>query len=412
LDTVDDPRHRRGKRWDLDVLLGMVLAGMLCGCKSLLDVEKLSELMSRAARRLLGMDRRVPDTTMRTLLCSLLPEAIRALLHRQIRSAHRRKALHPELPISMVAIDGKHTSLPSCDDHYAQRQTADDGSLLGVLRTMTCCLVSSAGHPCMDAIPVHADTNEMATFPLCLSELMREYGNLDLFRLVAADAGSCSLENASLARSYRLHYLFGLKNTQPTLLAEARRLLGCVPVERADASSEDHLSGARTVVRRLYLTAQMAGFGWEHLQTVLRIESQTFAYGQCVHEENRYYVCSLASDRLTPAQWLAQVRRYWMVENGPHWTLDVAFEEDDHPWIEASPQGALAVALLRRVACNMLSLFRSVTLRSETSRAVPWKELIGSLHAALLTATVQDLFRLRDRAAVSCTATASQPAPC
>lgn len=411
LEHVDDPRRPRGKRWELHTLLGVVLAGMLCGCNSLLEVEKLSALMSRAARRLLGIGRRVPDTTMRTTLCALLPQAIRALLHRQIRSAHRRKALHPELPISMVAIDGKHSSLPSCDDHYAQRQTAADGSLLGVLRTMTCCLVSVAGHPCMDAIPVPADTNEMATFPLCLSELMRVYGNLDLFRLVAADAGSCSLQNASLTRSYRLHYLFGLKNTQPTLLAEARRLLGCVPVERAQACSEDPLSGSRIVVRRLYLTTQMAGFGWEHLQTVLRIESQTFAYGRCLHEENRYYVCSLAADRLTPTQWLALVRRYWMVENGPHWTLDVAFHEDEHPWIEAHPKGALIVALLRRVACNMLSLFRCVTLRAETSRAVPWKDLIGSLYVTMLTATEQDLFRLRARAAVSRTATASLPAP-
>lgn len=156
----------------------------------------------------------------------------------------------------------------------------------------------------------------------------------------------------------------------------------------------------------------MAGFGWEHLQTVLPIESQTFAYGKCVHEENRYYVCSLASDRLTPAQWLALVRRYGMVENGPHWTLDVAFEEDDHPWIEADPQGALAVALLRRVACNMLSLFRAVTLRAESSRAAPWKDIIEQLALALLTAIDQDLFRLRDRAAIPIAADPSLPAPC
>jgi hypothetical protein len=396
----------------LEVLLAVVLTGMLGGCKSLLDVEKLTVRMSRAARRLLGIGRRVPDTTLRTLLCEMLPQAIRPLLHRQIRAAHRRKALHSELPIGMAAIDGKHTALSSCDDHYAQRQTADDGSLIGVMRTMTCCLVSVAGHPCLDAIPVPADTNEMATFPQCLSELMRVYGNLDLFRLVAADAGSCSYENASLVRSYLLHYLFGLKNTQPTLLGEARRLLSSVPAELAQARSEDHLGGSRIVVRRLYLTAQMAGFGWEHLQTVLRIESQTFAYGKCVHEDNRYYVCSLASDRLTPAQWLALVRRYWMVENGPHWTLDVAFEEDDHPWIEQDPQGALAVALLRRVACNMLSLFRAVTLRAESSRAAPWKDIIEQLALALLTAIDQDLFRLRDRAAIPIAADPSLPAPC
>ena len=84
LDSVDDPRSARGRRWQLAALLAMVLVGMLTGCQSLLDVEQLSVLMTSAARRLLGISRRVPDTTMRTVLCGLLPEAIRSLLHRPL----------------------------------------------------------------------------------------------------------------------------------------------------------------------------------------------------------------------------------------------------------------------------------------------------------------------------------------
>jgi hypothetical protein len=60
-----------------------------------------------------------------------------------------------------------------------------------------------------------------------------------------ADAGSCSLENASLVRSHMLHYLFALKSTQPTLYKEAGRLLGALDVSQALAWSEDHLSGLR-----------------------------------------------------------------------------------------------------------------------------------------------------------------------
>jgi hypothetical protein len=66
----------------------------------------------------------------------------------------------------MVAVDGKTTTLPSCDDNYAQRRTAEGGALVGALRTMTCCLISTAALPCLDAIPIPADTNEMATFAL------------------------------------------------------------------------------------------------------------------------------------------------------------------------------------------------------------------------------------------------------
>jgi hypothetical protein len=88
---------------------------------------------------------RVPDTTMRTVLCELLSDALRSLLHRQVRAAYRTKALQPtQLPLGVVAIHGKTTTLPSCDDNYAQRRTAEGGALVGALRTMTCCLISAA----------------------------------------------------------------------------------------------------------------------------------------------------------------------------------------------------------------------------------------------------------------------------
>jgi hypothetical protein len=410
LEQVQDPRSARGKRWKLQTLLTVVLAGVLAGCTSLLGVEQLTEFMTRASRRLLGIARRVPDTTMRTALCTLAPEALRAVLHRQVLAAHRRNSLGLcGLPIGIVAIDGKSTAIPSCDDKYAQRQTAEGGVLVGVVRTMTCCLISAAGLPCLDAIPIPAQTNEMATFGCCVSELMRIYGQLDLFRMVAADAGSCSQENAAIARSHGLHYLFGLKSTQPTLFAEATRVLEHRGHEQANACSEDHLGGERKVLRRLYLSTEMAGYNWEHLQTVLRIESQKFEHGRCVQHENRYYVCSLAGDRLKPEDWLQLIRQYWGVENGPHFTLDVALQEDDHPWIEADPQGVLVVALLRRVAYNLLTLFRSVTLRAEQTRATPWKVVLNWFRLTLETVGDSDLAELRVRIPGNAAATCSQP---
>lgn len=411
LEQLQDPRAARGKRWELTTLLVAVLAGMLAGCTSLLSAEQLTRFMTRAARRLLGIARRVPDTTMRTAICAMAPEAIRTVIHRQMHAAHRRKSLAlGVLPIGVVAIDGKSTAIPGCDDHYAQRQTAEGGSLVGVVRTMTCCLISSAALPCLDAIPIPAHTNEMATFQLCVSELKRVYGHLDLFQLVAADAGSCSQENAQFACSQGLHYLFGLKSTQPTLFAESRRVLEHRNQEHAQACSEDFLGGERKVVRKLYLTAGMAGYHWEHLQTVLRIESTTFDHGRCVEHENRYYVSSLAAASLSAEHWLQLIRRYWGVENGPHFTLDVALREDDHPWIEADPRGTLVLVLLRRIAYNLLTLFRGVTLRDELSRITPWKNVLSWFRLTLETAMDSDLKGLRARIPTNAAAAGSQPA--
>jgi len=46
-------------------------------------------------------------------------------------------------------------------------------------------------------------------------------------------AGACSLANANAVRSYWLHYLFGLKASQPTLYHAAQQWLGPLPAEQA-----------------------------------------------------------------------------------------------------------------------------------------------------------------------------------
>ncbi|MEO8902271.1 MAG: ISAs1 family transposase, partial [Polyangiaceae bacterium] len=175
LDEVADGRDERGKRWRLGALLRATVGGILSGSKSLADVETLSTRLGRPARRLLGVQRRLPDTTLRNALCTVEPSALRAPLHALVRKAQRRKAIEPsELPFGVVSLDGKGFSIPSCDDWYtppgvpkrlAQRQThSEGGALVGVVRTVTATLTSSAAKPIIDVMPIPASTNEMGVF--------------------------------------------------------------------------------------------------------------------------------------------------------------------------------------------------------------------------------------------------------
>jgi hypothetical protein len=393
LDEVDDPRARRGRRWALDVLLTAFIVGMIAGAKSLLDVEKMTTELSTPLLRMLGIRRRLSDTTARNVLCTLEPSELRTVLYTQVRAAHRRKALEPEsLPFGVLAMDGKGTALPSCDDKFAQRQSADEGSLVGVLRTMTGALVSSRAKVCVDASPIPAATNEMGHFATAFDEVYAAYGRIGLFQLVTYDSGACSRANAQHVRSKGIDYFFALKGTQPTLEAEAHRLLARRTASTADATSEDVRNG-HVVVRRVYLTEEMAGYDdWEHLRTVLRVEGETLdADGKRITGDERYFLCSLPRLRLTDEQWLLVARLHWGVENNVHNTLDTVFHEDEHPWIESDPKGALVVALLRRIALNLLVLFRSVTQRSIDRRATPWRDLVRMVWLALVRICADDL---------------------
>jgi hypothetical protein len=95
LDDVRDPRDARGKRWKFSTLLRAVLGGLLAGAQSLADVEAQSARLSRPLRRLLGVQRRVADTTLRDALCSLEPDELRKPLRALVRAAQRRKSHRP-----------------------------------------------------------------------------------------------------------------------------------------------------------------------------------------------------------------------------------------------------------------------------------------------------------------------------
>jgi hypothetical protein len=295
-DEVADGRDDRGKRWSLGALLRATVGGILSGSKSLAEVEILSKRLSRTARRLLGVQRRLPDTTLRNALCTVEPSALRAPLHALVRKAQRRKALEPsELPFGVVSLDGKGFSIPSSDDWYAQRQTqGEGGALTGVVRTVTATLTSCTAKPIIDVMPIPASTNEMGIFAIALDSLCKTYSGLEMFDLVTYDAGACSVHNAALVRERGLHYLLGLTANQPSLREEAKRWLGPRKAADADAESEDFERGNK-VIRRLFIGQVTESLdGWEHLRTVLRVQTDVFerSTGELRSSDERYLISS------------------------------------------------------------------------------------------------------------------------
>jgi len=409
LAAVADPRARAG-RWSLAQILRAALVGIMAGCRSLWDAEQFTDALSPAARRLLELPRRLADTTARDALCRLPVDGLRAVLHRTVRAAWRRKALEPEhLPIQVVALDGKTTAVPCLNHPLVQNHIEGQAVPFGLVRTVTCSLVSAAGRPCIDAIPMPAHANEASHFRVTFASLLETYGRI--FDLVTYDAGALSEANGSAVVDAGKHYLFTLKGEQRTMYKLAEELLD--PHDVA-ARTVDVLDNETTVTRTLTLLAVdpcwSYGDGktpeesvWRHARTFLRVEYLKRRRGEVIERDARMFVASLDADALTPAQWLLVVRSHWGVENNNHHTLDTAFAEDERPWIEADPHGMLAILLLRRIAYTLLALFRSRTLRSDEGRAVRWRLLLTWIRDALVAASAEHLAGLRPRQAAAVT---------
>lgn len=402
LDEVPDPRAREG-RWSLAQILRAALLGLMAGCRSLAETEGLTAELATPLRRRLGLPRRLADTTARDALCEVSLDGLRAVLHRAVRAAWRRKALVPVgLPFGVVALDGKVTALPTLNHPLVQNQHPEVGLPYGLVRTVTCALVSARGRPCIDAIPIPRETNEVGFFQAAFRSLVEAHGAL--FDLVSCDAGGFSRANADAVVAAGKHYLFALKDEQRAMCRLAGELLSTEPVVE---HTVDRLRG-EVVTRSLRLLRADPSWSygdgkspeestWSHARTFLSVESVTTRDGEVVARDDRMYVTSLDVERLSPKQWLVLVRRHWGVENQCHHTLDTAFAEDTRPWIEADPHGMLAVLILRRVALTLLALYRAVTLRSKKRRATPWKALLQTLRDTLVAATEQHLAGLRQR---------------
>jgi hypothetical protein len=403
LEGVPDPRAREG-RWSLAQILRATLLGLMAGCHSLAETEALTDTLASPMRRRLGLPRRLSDTTARDALCRVPLDELRAVLHRVVRAAARRKSLSQRtLPIQAVALDGKVTAVSALNDPLVQTQHPEAGLPYGLVRTMTASLVSAPGRPCIDAIPIPPETNEVGHFQAAFRSLVATYGGL--FDLVSYDAGGFSRANADAVVAAGKHYLFALKDEHRTMCKLADELLATEPVMD---HTEDPLDRHTTVTRSLRLIRADPSWSygdgkspgesvWPHAKAFLSVEYVKTRDGEVLERADRMYISSLDPDRLTSQQWLLLVRSHWGVENQCHHTLDTAFAEDERPWIEADPHGMLAVLLLRRIALTLLALYRAVTLRSDHGRATPWKELLRSVRDALVAATEEQLAGLRLR---------------
>lgn len=97
-------------------------------------------------------------------------------------------------------------------------------------------------------------------------------------------------------------------------------------------------------------------------------------------QETRYYISSRVADAASLA---AMVRGHWGIENGQHWVLDMAFDEDRARTRKKNAPDNFA--LLRRIALNVLAHDKSKRVGTHGKRLkAGWDDeyLLSLLEAA------------------------------
>ena len=309
----------------------------------------------------------------------------------------------------MVALDGKYypkawTRTSGDDDKswkkdypFLQEKRRDGNRVIGEIRVVSVLLVRCNAPVFLDAVPVRGATNEMGTFKEVFERLMDQWGDKQLFRLVSVDAGMVSRDNADTVDAADMGYLMAVKGNQPDMHAEMKRQLAGRSHAEADHFSSEPYQG-NTVEYRLWRTKDIAGWnGWSHIKQGFREERRVIPNDtkKKTTVGTRYFVTNRLFPHLTSKDWLQVIRNHWQVENNGHCTLDVSMKEDKRPW-SRHPHVHLIVALLRRVAFNLLSLYRGVYQRNEENRSVPWRSLLNQVYTVWVSATEKDLLDRRE----------------
>ena len=104
---------------------------------------------------------------------------------------------------------------------------------------------------------------------------------------------------------------------------------------------------------------------WKNLNSVVAVESTREILGSGkTSTERRYFIASLPC--VSGEQFARLVRNHWSIENGQHWTLDMAFNEDQSRI--RKEHGDQNLAVLRRIALGLLRRDKSVKLGAKNKR--------------------------------------------
>ena len=383
-EKVEDPRADWNQRHGHHGLLSVLAAAFACGRIHLRSVEDFSTDLPAGTRRKLGLKASVSDSTFYRLLSGQEAAGFRETVQAQIRALINGKVIENDLfPLGVLSYDGKQvwTSSTEFVDGAQTKVDEESGVLIASLFSMRAVLTSSKMRPCLDLELIGDKEGESPALRVSFPRVCEKFGGQ--FQIVTGDAGLCCRESALLVHGRDKHYLWGLKGNQPKLHALAEEMFNASP--GGLKTRREEVRNGSVVIRELHtLTVNdVAEVDMAGAQQLWRLRQQTFTGEKLAIEEVRYFISSIPPTLLTPTQQLALVRLHWGIENGHHWTMDVALTEDDVQPCQKDAKAIEVVAWLRVLGYNLLAAWRARADKKD-QLPMPWARCMELLRDAFV----------------------------
>jgi predicted transposase YbfD/YdcC len=353
LHGVTDPRSGNATRHDLVDVLTIALTASICGCETCVEFADFGEDREDLFREFLSLKNGLPSHDTFSRLFRLLdPQALSSCFGRLLEEIGADGA-------GVIAIDGK-----------TLRRSFDRAAGRSALHVVTA--FASEAQLVLAQKAVAEGSNEI----IAAREL------LELFdckgALVTADAIHCNSATAGAILERGGDYLLALKENRPVTLRDVKDYLADPKAAIADRHETVDANHGRVETRRHTVVHDV---GWlfagrpdkDHpalpaLKTIGMIEAIVERDGRTTRSL-RYY---LSSARLSAPAFAKAVRAHWNIENGLHWVLDMAFDEDRSR--ARKDHAAENLAIIRKLALNILKTARpDISIRRKRKRS-GWSE--------------------------------------
>lgn len=349
IEEAHDPRASNARHFLSDILVIAIL-GVICGADDYPGIVEFALDRQAWLAGLLRLPHGIPSiSTFRRVFAALKPGVLVGVMQRWAGE------LAGSLAGKQIAIDGK-TLRRSFDHAWDQN---------GLHLVTAWCVQENL---VLAQQAVDQKSNEITAVPQLLKML-------DLKgTVVTGDAMNTQKEIARQIVEGGGDYLLAVKGNHPTLKDSIQRHLDEMILEKfAGVEHVYHQTTdgghGRIDTRKVWATSQLdwlsAKEDWAKLLSVAVVESTRRIVGTGkTSTERRYFMASLPSD--SGERFGTLIRQHGSIENAQHWSLDMAFNEDQSR--VRKDHGDQNLAVLRRIALGLLRRDKSVKLGAKNKR--------------------------------------------
>jgi len=314
LQTMRDIRKRRGVRYDLPIILLLVILAKLSGQDTPYGIADWVKNRSEWVCEILSLTySRLPHHSTYRRILETHEDELDRVITEFLAQLSERKAYQ------VVVIDGKTLrGTITSDDPFGVHLLTAFLPELGIA---------------LKQLPVEKEKeNEIVVAPQLLASL-----NLQ-DKIVLGDAMQTQRALSSQVVDAKGHFIWIVKDNQK-LTRQAIELLfspekskpgqGCPAMDFQTARTFDAAHG-RSEERTLTVSGMLNDYlDWPAVQQVFKLDRHFILSNTGkVHQETQYGITSLKANQANPEKMLELVRLEWGIENGSHFRRDVTFHED------------------------------------------------------------------------------------